>query len=154
MLLSRLLYRSDAALAGSAEEIENQVAFLIEASRAANAAAGLTGALLIASGVFVQALEGPTKVVEAVFERICCDLRHRRVRLLELAVVDERVFGEWSMARVPVAELASFGPVLGSAETARLDSSTAGIALETMRTLLRTGGLVAELGPRLARTGD
>jgi Sensors of blue-light using FAD len=138
MLLHRLLYRSDAALTGSDEDVEGQVHAIVEASRAANEASGLTGALLLSSGVFLQALEGSLNAVEATFERICGDLRHRRVRLLQLAAVEERLFGDWSMARVkPAAELAVLCPSLEAAETSRLDASTADAAILVMRTLLR-----------------
>lgn len=150
MFLSRLLYRSDAALAGSKEDIEGQVALLVERSRAANQTAGLTGALLLASGVFLQVLEGPTEFVEATFERICCDLRHRRVRLLEVAAVEERAFAGWSMARVSASGVQGFSPALASAETVRLDSLMAGATVRTMRALLRTGGTSAGLGPHPA----
>lgn len=100
MPLHRLLYRSDTAFLGTEAEIRRQVAAIVEQSAARNAADDLTGALLQTRGVFIQALEGPLPALEAAFERICCDLRHRRVALLEFVRADARVFGEWAMVRV------------------------------------------------------
>ena len=146
MPIHRLLYRSEAALPGSPGDVNRQVAAIIEASHAANTRVGVTGALLFTSGVFIQALEGPLAAVEATFERICGDLRHRRVRLLEFVVAEDRVFGEWAMAEVtPTRELARLYPTLVSTDTGRLDAVTASTAVQTMRALLladvRPGGL-------------
>lgn len=102
MTISRLLYSSEAALEGTEPEVEQQIASIITRARLRNEAAGLTGALLFASNTFVQVLEGPIAEVEATFERICCDLRHRRLRLLELVVSEERIFEAWSMAGLGV----------------------------------------------------
>lgn len=136
MFIHRLLYRSDAALIGTDDEMDDQVLAIAEASRRANEAAGLSGALLLSSGTFIQALEGPIDAIEETFERICGDLRHRRVRLLQLAVVEDRLFGEWSMSRVtPTGELARLGPTL-DAEGVRLDATKANAALQMMRTRL------------------
>lgn len=102
MPLHRLLYRSEANLAGSDADIQQQIAEIVAAAAAGNEAAGLTGALLYAGGIFVQALEGPPATVERTFERICCDHRHRRMELLEFVHAENRTFAEWSMARVTV----------------------------------------------------
>ena len=137
MFIQRLLYRSESALVGSNDEVDDQVQQIVESSRKANEAAGLTGVLLLSSGGFIQALEGPVDVIETKFERICCDLRHRRVRLLQLAAVEERLFDGWSMSRVTAtAELARLCPTLDAAESTRLDATRADAALQIMRSLL------------------
>lgn len=134
MFIHRLLYRSDSSLTGSPEAIERQVEAIVDASLAANAAAELTGALLFESGTFMQVLEGPIDAVEATFERICGDLRHRRVRLLEFAVAEGRIFAEWGMARVtPSPELADLSRTIGVTQEARLDVAAASAAVRTMR---------------------
>ena len=69
-------------------------------SALANTRDNLSGALIASNGVFIQALEGPLTALETTFERICRDLRHRRVRLIELAAAEERAFPEWRMIRV------------------------------------------------------
>lgn len=102
MPLHRLLYRSEANLAGTDADVQQQIAEIVARAAAGNEAAGLTGALLYAGGMFVQALEGPPAKVEQTFERICCDHRHRRMELLEFVHAENRTFAEWSMARVTV----------------------------------------------------
>lgn len=149
MFIHRLLYRSDADLAGPPEEAERQVRAIVDASRRANEAAGLTGAMMLSSGVFLQVLEGPSDAVEATFERICGDLRHKRVRLLELAVADDRAFADWSMARVePPADMGpDLCPSSGAAGGAKLDAASAGAAVRMMRALLPAKALPPELVP-------
>ena len=127
MTLFRLLYRSDSALLGSAAAQRTVVSDIVAAGAERNAAAGLTGALLFAGGVFIQALEGEPGALEAIFERICCDLRHRHLRLLEFSETHERIFAPWPMVVVPPPrDLAVLSP--------RLDRSgpDAGSALATM----------------------
>ena len=138
MMIQRLLYRSDCVLTGTPAAIDRKVDGIVDAARAANQKADITGALMLSSGVFIQVLEGPLGAVEATFERICCDLRHRHVRLLELAVAEERVFGDWAMVQVtPTLQLAQLCPSVGAGE-ARLDATTANAAIQVMRTLLLT----------------
>ena len=100
MTVHRLLYSSEAALEGTELQVKQQVAAIVHQSKARNEAGGLTGALLFASNVFVQVLEGPIEPLEATFERICCDLRHRQLRLFELIASEERVFAAWSMTEL------------------------------------------------------
>lgn len=136
--LQRLLYRSDCAFAGMPHTVDRKVQEIVEAATTANAKANITGALMLSSGVFIQALEGPSAAVEATFERICCDLRHRNVRLLELAAAEERVFADWAMVRVtPTLQLARLYPQLGESHS-WLDAATASTAIQMMRTLLLT----------------
>jgi hypothetical protein len=100
MAFHRLLYRSEVSIPGSDADVQEAVTGIVWASKEANARAGLTGALVHAHGSFIQVLEGPIASVEATFERICCDLRHRRLELLELVPAGERAFGAWSMIQV------------------------------------------------------
>jgi hypothetical protein len=138
MIIQRLLYRSDCAITGLAGDIDREIGEIVAASRRSNEASGITGALMLSSGVFIQVLEGPVSAVEATFERICCDLRHRHVRLLELAIAEERVFAEWAMVQVtPTLQLAQLCPSIGAGDS-RLDASTASAAIQVMRTLLLT----------------
>jgi hypothetical protein len=94
-VITRLLYRSDRVLNGAELEVEAQLQEILETSRCNNERDGLTGLTLYTAEAFAQILEGPTKVVEATFERICCDLRHRRVRILEMTKTNQRMFASW-----------------------------------------------------------
>jgi hypothetical protein len=103
MMLYRLVYRSESAADLSAAEIST----LVRRAAEANGRLGVTGALLHADGQFIQALEGPADAVEALFERICADLRHRRVQLLEWVPVSDRSFAAWGMLEVEADARAS-----------------------------------------------
>ncbi|ACA18917.1 BLUF domain protein [Methylobacterium sp. 4-46] len=151
MLLHRLLYRSEAALPGRAARLDRELDGIIAASRARNEAAGLTGALLHVPGIFVQALEGPLPAIEATFERICCDLRHRRVELLELAPTDERLFGSWSMTRIAV-DRPDLLPAALLLPEARGDGASARATIRLMRALL-VGGAAAPADESAAGAG-
>jgi hypothetical protein len=81
------------------------LADLLRASRARNAAAGITGVLLYAGGNVMQALEGGRDAVEALYARIERDPRHLDpTRLLGLEVA-ERQFPGWSMALHDLGDL-------------------------------------------------
>jgi len=82
---------------------DEQLTSLLTASRAGNAAAGITGLLVYRAGRFFQVIEGPTAAVRALYDRIAADPRHHSVRTLVEDRVAERHFGEWTMGfeRVP-----------------------------------------------------
>jgi hypothetical protein len=137
--LFRILYRSRCAIEGSDLAVEEQVERLLAQSKAGNAKNGVTGALMLTASTFVQALEGPAAALEETFERICRDLRHVDVQLLEFSQIPERAFGGWSMSRVTAdgAVGALFThlapPEVNSAST----SEAATRAVELMKTLVR-----------------
>ena len=132
--LVRLIYRSRSALEGTASDVERGFAAILEVSKRRNAAAGVTGALMFTRLLFVQALEGPADVVEDIFDRICCDLRHTAVEIVEYAPVAQRNFGEWSMSH-----LIPEGPAAALLDRSGCDSElvdAAASALKLMAALL------------------
>ncbi len=90
--LRRLIYCSRNAIAGDAVAAEGEIQNILLVARRNNRAAGVTGALLFTHGCFVQALEGQRDELEAIFERIQCDERHRDVTVLAFESVLERAF--------------------------------------------------------------
>ncbi|KQQ66243.1 BLUF domain-containing protein [Microbacterium sp. Leaf320] len=76
---------------------EQELARLLEVSRARNSARDITGMLLYRGGEFVQILEGPRSDVEELMEAIGRDPRHRDVRVLIEEPLHERRFDEWTM---------------------------------------------------------
>lgn len=96
-MLTRLIYASepDAALTPDA------VKSIVDQARAANQRYNLTGMLAFDADGFLQVLEGDRGVVSRLYGRIAQDRRHRRLVLLEVAAVDERLFGRWTMAFAP-----------------------------------------------------
>jgi hypothetical protein len=115
-MLVRLIYASRAAGAVNAEVLMP----IMKASRAKNAAAGITGVLVYSDGVFLQLLEGGRNAVSALYNRIACDTRHRDVVLLAYDEVDERRFAGWSMGQANLSRL-NPGILLKYSERAVLD---------------------------------
>jgi hypothetical protein len=70
---------------------------LLAASRERNHSHDLTGMLLHAGGHFVQTLEGPVSAVDATFDRIGRDPRHRNLIVALREPIETRVFPDWSM---------------------------------------------------------
>ena len=71
---------------------------ILAASRRNNGRDGITGLLLFNGKRFLQALEGPTALVEATYARIATDPRHRAPVILASKHVEARQFGKWAMA--------------------------------------------------------
>lgn len=89
----QLVYISSATVRG-----DQGLDQILAASRRNNARDRVTG-LLFADGVrFLQALEGETAAVEAAFDRIRDDPRHRAVVVLSRREIATREFGPWDMA--------------------------------------------------------
>ena len=90
-VMLQLVYISTAVKNPSCAEI-------LRTSRRNNGRDRITG-LLYADGVrFMQALEGPDEVVEAAYQRIKADPRHKAAVILSRREVDAREFGDWEMA--------------------------------------------------------
>ena len=97
MGLQRIVYASRNRLQGSNDEIMANVQQILSTARRNNAAVGVTGALIFNSGGFAQVLEGDSRDLESVFERIQCDARHSDVLVLDFAPIENRSFPDWSM---------------------------------------------------------
>lgn len=78
---------------------------LLEVSRRNNEEMGVTGALCYSPKGFLQCLEGPADAVNEIYRRIIQDPRNENVTLIEYQSVDERQFGDWSMAYVRADEV-------------------------------------------------
>ena len=94
----RLVYRSRSLI--PQDERRAELGRLFTAARSHNKKAQITGALLLLDDCFVQTLEGDEEEVQALLVRIQDDPRHDSLEVLETALVDGRVFGRWSMAKV------------------------------------------------------
>jgi hypothetical protein len=96
--LLSLAYFSRNTIDGTADDMQSAIATILASARRNNARHGVTGALLFSDGCFAQVLEGLREDVEEVFETIQCDSRHSDVTIMHLHEVEERSFGDWSMA--------------------------------------------------------
>lgn len=81
-------------------ERDSELDAILAASRQNNPRRGVTGALLASDDWFTQTLEGPEDDVRKLLAIIESDPRHDGVVVLQAGIVDRRVFGRWSMARV------------------------------------------------------
>lgn len=70
---------------------------ILKTSRANNAALGITGALCLHDNIFLQQLEGEVTVVDALYERIARDKRHRDATVVDMSDIPRRRFDQWSM---------------------------------------------------------
>lgn len=95
--MHRLIYTSTANLSDPIEG-DADLRELAQEAATGNEQLGLTGMLTFVEGKFIQVLEGRLEQLEDVFERICCDFRHRDLQLIDLAPAKERKFSDWGMA--------------------------------------------------------
>lgn len=148
MPFHRLLYQSESLITGTETDVKGQVALIVAAGQRRNERDGLTGALLFVDGLFIQALEGEVGKLEATFERICRDQRHRRVVLHEFSEASERVFAGWGMVEAPGTGNADglFTSVIGDPPRVGRNTALARAALALMRD--RLAGLAPEAGSR------
>ena len=92
-MLIQLTYASRAARPLGPADVKD----ILGASRRNNTRLGVTGALCLHSGVFLQVLEGDRTVVNDLYHRILRDDRHQSPAVLDLQEVPHRRFGTWSM---------------------------------------------------------
>lgn len=92
MSLHRLIYCSRPASVSRGD-----LEAILDACRRNNPAGRLTGMLLFTSDCFVQLLEGGRTAVNACFQRISQDQRHRQIEVISCGPVDFRLFDRWSM---------------------------------------------------------
>jgi len=71
---------------------------ILRAARQNNKERNITGMLLYRAGNFLQVLEGPSAAVDELIRKIKRDPRHHGVILMSRRNIQERQFGEWSMA--------------------------------------------------------
>ena len=73
---------------------------ILAASQRNNAAAGVTGALCLSNGIFLQQLEGDRNVVNQIYTRILGDNRHKDTAILDFSEIAARRFGNWNMGLI------------------------------------------------------
>ena len=82
----------------------DDLASILKASQRNNARVGVTGALCLAGGIFLQQLEGDRAEVNRLYHRILADPRHREPAVLDFAEITSRRFTSWDMGSLaPVA---------------------------------------------------
>lgn len=82
----------------------DDLASILMASQRNNARVGVTGALCLANGIFLQQLEGDRAEVNRLYHRILLDPRHREPAVLDFAEIASRRFSTWSMGSLAPLE--------------------------------------------------
>lgn len=99
-MLVQLTYASrTAGILGS-----NDVKDILAASKRNNALIGVTGALCLSNGIFLQQLEGDKTEVNALYHRLLRDERHRDTAILDFSEITQRRFASWSMGLLSALE--------------------------------------------------
>ena len=97
----QVIYRSQSRQHFSASDLRT----LLLRSRLRNRDAGVTGMMIHANSIFLQALEGDAEVVRAVLDRIARDQRHDQLTILATnRDLGAREFAEWSMGFANAAQ--------------------------------------------------
>jgi hypothetical protein len=73
---------------------------ILQSSQRNNAAVGVTGALCLTNGIFLQQLEGDRAAVNQLYHRIQKDIRHKDSQILDFSDIPSRRFGSWSMGLI------------------------------------------------------
>ncbi|MCM2297085.1 BLUF domain-containing protein [Rhodoferax sp.] len=132
MSLVQLIYVSD--LVG---DNEAEIAAILKSSVRNNSKNGLTGMLLYSHGNFLQVLEGEKDAVDATYQRICQDARHRNTIVLTEEDVTQRHFSNWSMGYRQlgpehVASLPKYAPYFQYGFDTSAIKAKPGVALEML----------------------
>ncbi len=93
MRLVRLIYASTSVNLVKSNEVNE----ILEKARIKNAQNHITGMLLAGEQHFLQCLEGKREDINALYNTISRDPRHRRVEILQFVETTERDFTQWSM---------------------------------------------------------
>ena len=99
-MLVQLTYASRTAGILGASDVKD----ILAASKRNNSRIGVTGALCLSNGIFLQQLEGDKVEVNALYHRILRDERHRDPAILDFAEIPHRRFGSWAMGLLPSVE--------------------------------------------------
>ncbi len=101
MNLYRLVYISR----HSESLVNHDIEAILSASREHNQRHGISGILLFCKHYFLQCLEGSREHVNETYNTILKDMRHCDALILSYDNIDQRAFGNWSMAYVPETKL-------------------------------------------------
>lgn len=93
MALECLVYVSLATMEMSDDHLRD----MLRKARESNSKSDITGMLLFRDGFFMQALEGPKDKVDALYEKISKDSRHKDLILVYNKAISNRSFADWTM---------------------------------------------------------
>ena len=88
----------------------DDLAKIVDASKAQTEPHGITGILFFDKGYYGQILEGERVAVEATWSRIKNDTRHSEIELIGVTEIQARRFPMWSMKLFDTQEFAETFP--------------------------------------------
>lgn len=97
--LERLVYCSRARVDTTSLQAISE---LLGVSQRNNARDGLTGALAVNHGWFLQVIEGPATALDRLLRRLAEDPRHVDIEILSRRPVTGRLFPDWTMVAARV----------------------------------------------------
>ena len=80
------------------EMSEDELKKLVETSQFKNARSGITGLLISLNNTFIQYLEGEKENIEALYDTIKNDSRHKNIEIQFEGVLESRMFSKWHMS--------------------------------------------------------
>lgn len=97
--LVQMIYisRSTFPTMGNSSTVDPSVARILAKSRSNNRKKGLVGVLYFGDGCFFQCLEGKENEVDALYEILLQDNRHKDLKVLSRKMINQPSFSEWSM---------------------------------------------------------
>jgi Sensors of blue-light using FAD len=99
-MLIQLTYASRTSKTLAPEDLPS----ILAASQRNNSRTGVTGALCLTNGIFLQQLEGDRTAVSLLYHRILLDSRHRDPAILDFSEIASRKFTNWSMGSLSSVE--------------------------------------------------
>jgi hypothetical protein len=94
-MLSQLIYHSH--FVPGQQGALSVVRHIIETSEINNSRDRITGFLIFDKSTFLQILEGDADRIDATFQRISADKRHRDLNVISRRSLDQRAFQDWAM---------------------------------------------------------
>lgn len=105
--LERIVYCSKACVDTASLQTISEI---LGVSRRNNVRDGLTGALAVNDGWFLQVVEGPGPALDGLLRRLAGDARHADIELLSRRPVSGRLFPDWTMVAARITP--ELGPQL------------------------------------------
>lgn len=108
--LDQLVYCSRSRL--SPENEASEIADIVHVAAFLNARNGITGALTLQDGVFVQFLEGPPNALDILMLHLHFDERHEDIEIVARDSIERRNFPAWGMTAPDRAESSALGRLI------------------------------------------
>ena len=99
-MLSHLVYISQRKKSCTDSEIDR----ILDVCKKNNPVIGITGVLLYSPTQFIQYVEGDSRKLSVLYEKIKADTRHEQVRMISYGPITEKAFPSWHMAMKPVSQ--------------------------------------------------